>query len=118
MQRTRKYSPQQDPTYRRGADDQLIVYLTRDAGTNLWDCTVYTARYNEIVQLWTRSTEGTLSSKYYGLKAKAKMLKWLRVEIPGRPGGTDLLRAVLPVLRAALVTEDRTERPEQMDPLF
>lgn len=118
MQRSRKYSPRQDPTWRQGADDQIAIYVTRDAGTNLWDCTVYTGRYQEIVQLWTRTTEGTLSSKFYGLKLKMKMLKWIRVEITNRPGGTDLLRAVLPVLRAALATEDRDERPEQMEPMF
>jgi hypothetical protein len=117
MTPARSYSPKQDPFYHPDGDDELTVRLTREAGTDQWDCTVYVGRYREVVQLWTRQSDGTLRSKFYGLKMASQMRRWTRVQIPSGTGDTALMRAALLALRDSISTEVSTERPD-MDPLF
>lgn len=95
----------------------MTMFLTREAGTDQWDCTVYLGRYQEVVQLWTRQADATLSAKYYGLKAKDRVVRWSRHRLRSGVGGTDLLKAGLLALRESIATEESTERPE-MDPLW
>lgn len=117
MRPARSYSPKQDPFYHPDGDDRLVVFLTREAGTDLWDLTVSKGRYQEVVELWTRMSDGTLSRKYYGLKIKDKMIRWTRVQITRGTGDTALMEAALLALRQSVRTEASTVRPD-MDPLF
>jgi len=117
MRRTREFHPAQDPFWTSAGDDRLSVFMTRQAGTETWDVTVYVSRFKQVIQLWGRTGDGTLVPRFYGVLGPARMIRWTLVRIAKGTGSTDLIRAGLDALRASAATVERTERPD-MDPLF
>jgi hypothetical protein len=83
----RNYSPEQDPTYARGAADIVSIQARRVAGTHEWRISVATGVYTEIVEVWGRTEEGTLRKRFHGLHEKLLPGRMWDQVLHRRPGG-------------------------------